>query len=349
MEHILRINSEQRKPLPVKICDRCILLSRELDLLTIEMASVSAPTIGSNVARRGTTHDRPTLEEKRNILELYPSQKGLPVSFTDLQEESKLLANNLKVQNFCGSAGWVANVLKSNQLQTVGLQGEEMGSDPEISEKWITEDSPEILQGYKNAEIFKCDGTGSYLRSTPRKTLLKVGQRIKGSKKATERISVIFYCSSSGEKIPPLIIGRSKKPRAFTKAKLGFKKVGFTWANNTKAWMTKAVFTPWLEELNERMEKQNRKILLLLHNASGHNVDSLSHGIIKAFQAHESAAKAEHRRENRKDFQNLVEYKKSLTVLHSVKWIMKGESKVDSRTIRNCFRKSGAFQIVENK
>ncbi|GAU89780.1 hypothetical protein RvY_02291 [Ramazzottius varieornatus] len=191
---------------------------------------------------------------------------------------------------------------------------------------------------------------------------------MKGSKKATERISVMFCCSASGENIPPLVIGRSKKPRAFTKAELDFKKAGFTWANNTKAWMTKAVFTPWLKELNERMEKQNCKILLLLDNASGHNVDSLSHvrlvflppnqtsriqpldqGIIKAFQAHESALKAEHRRENRKNFQNLVEYKKSLTVLHSVKWIMKGWSEVDSRTIRNCFRKSGAFQMVENK
>ncbi|GAU89779.1 hypothetical protein RvY_02290 [Ramazzottius varieornatus] len=96
-------------------------------------------------------------------------QKGFPVSFTDLQEESKLLANNLKVQNSCGSAGWVANVLKSNQSQTVGLQGGEMGSDPEVTEKWITEDLPQILQGYKNADIFNCDETGSYLRSTPRK------------------------------------------------------------------------------------------------------------------------------------------------------------------------------------
>ncbi|GAU95610.1 hypothetical protein RvY_07200 [Ramazzottius varieornatus] len=153
---------------------------------------------------------------------------------------------------------------------------------------------------------------------------------MKGSKKATERISVMFCCSAPGEKIPPLIIGRPKKPRTFTKATLDFKKAGFTWANNTKAWMTKAVFTPWLKELNERTEKQNRKILLLLDNASGHNVDNLSHvrlvylppnqtsriqpldqGTIKVFQVHESAAKAEHRRENRKNFQNLVIWRDS--------------------------------------
>ncbi|GAU89706.1 hypothetical protein RvY_02222 [Ramazzottius varieornatus] len=141
---------------------------------------------------------------------------------------------------------------------------------------------------------------------------------MKGGKKVTERISVMLCYSASGEKLPPLVIGRSKKPRASTKVKLDFEKAGFTWANNKKSWITKAVFTPWLKELNEKMEKQKRQILLLLDNASGHKGDSLSHvkrvflppkqtsriqpldqGIIKAFQAHESAAKADHRRENR--------------------------------------------------
>ncbi|GAV06701.1 hypothetical protein RvY_16646 [Ramazzottius varieornatus] len=131
----------------------------------------------------------------------------------------------------------------------------------------------------------------------------------------------MFCCSASGEKLPPLIIGRSKKPHAFTKAKLDFKTAGCTWASNKKAWITGVVFALWLTELNEKMKKQIRKILLWLDNASGHKVDSLSHvklvfwlpkqssriqpldqGIIKAFQSRESAAKAEHRRAKRKNF-----------------------------------------------
>ncbi|GAV07384.1 hypothetical protein RvY_17222 [Ramazzottius varieornatus] len=288
-------------------------------------------------------------------------QKRFPVSFTDLKEEARLVATNLNTENFKGSQGWVSGVLRRNQLQTVVLRGEEAGSDLKVAEDWIRNKLPETLQRYKNADIFNCDETGSYCRSMPRKTLLKVGQRMKGGKKVTERISVMLCCSASGEKLPPLVIGRSRKPRAFTKVKLDFKKAGFTWANNIKAWITKAVFTPWLKELNEK------RLLLLLDNASGHKVDSLSHvklvflppkqtsiiqpldqGIIKTFQAHESAAKADHRRENRENFQNLEEYKRSLTVLHSIKWIVKAWSEVNSSTIRNCFRKAGAFHMVEN-
>ncbi|GAV08019.1 hypothetical protein RvY_17777 [Ramazzottius varieornatus] len=177
----------------------------------------------------------------------------------------------------------------------------------------------------------------------------------------------MFRCSASGEKLPPLTIGRSKKPHAFTKAKLDFKKAGCTWVSNKKAWITGVFFAFRLTEVN-KMKKQIRKILLWLDNASGHKVDSPSHvkfvfllpkqtsriqplvqGIIKAFQARESAAKAEHRRANRKNFQNLEEYKESLTALHSVKWIMKRWADVDDSTIRNCFRKSGAFDMAEKK
>ncbi|GAU95091.1 hypothetical protein RvY_06768 [Ramazzottius varieornatus] len=203
---------------------------------------------------------------------------------------------------------------------------------------WIREKPPKILQNYKNADIFNCNEIGSCCRSTPRKTLLKVGQGMKGGRKVAERISVMFCCSASGEKLPSLVIGRSKKPRSSAKAKLDFERAGFTWASNKKAWITQAVFTAWLKELNEKPIRQKRTILLLLDNASGHKVASLSHekrvflppkqtsriqpldqGIIKAFQSHDCAAKAEHRRENRKNFQNLEDYKKSQTVLHSVK------------------------------
>ncbi|GAV06109.1 hypothetical protein RvY_16141 [Ramazzottius varieornatus] len=212
----------------------------------------------------------------------------------------------------------VAKRVRACQPSTDSRYGEEAESDPEVAEMWIGEKLSEILQNYKNANIFNCNETGSYCRFTPRKTLLNVGQRMKGGKK--------------------------KKLLVFAKSKLDFERAGFTWANNKKAWITQAVFTLWLKELNEKMKRQK-------HNASGHKVASLSHvklvflppkqtnriqpldqGIIKAFQSHESAAKAEHRREKRKNFRNLEDYKKFLTVLHSVKWIMKAWSEVDAST-----------------
>ena len=42
---------------------------------------------------------------------------------------------------------------------------------------------------------------------------------------------------------------------------------------NTRAWQTKESFTEELKYLNKKMSKENRKVVLLLDNASAHLVD----------------------------------------------------------------------------
>ena len=49
----------------------------------------------------------------------------------------------------------------------------------------------------------------------PDKTLAQKGEAVKGGKLAKERLTVLFCCSASGEKLNPLVIGKACKPRAF--------------------------------------------------------------------------------------------------------------------------------------
>jgi translation initiation factor 2 alpha subunit (eIF-2alpha) len=42
------------------------------------------------------------------------------------------------------------------------------------------------------------------------------------------------------------------------------------WRYNKKAWMTSEIFSEWLNEVNRRMKRANRKILLFVDNARNH-------------------------------------------------------------------------------
>jgi len=70
----------------------------------------------------------------------------------------------------------------------------------------------------------------------------------------------------SGEKLKPLVIGKSVKPRCFKG--IDVSKPVVEWKANSKAWMTTHIMTDWLQRLGQQMKTQNRKILLFLDNAT---------------------------------------------------------------------------------
>ena len=76
--------------------------------------------------------------------------------------------------------------------------------------------------------------------------------------------------SYEGECINPLIISKSKNPRAFKGVDLSAYDV--TYEANDSAWLKKDLFERYMRNLNEKMKTQNRKILILLDNFSGHKI-----------------------------------------------------------------------------
>lgn len=63
------------------------------------------------------------------------------------------------------------------------------------------------------------------------------------------------------------------KPREF-KDKPSLR-VEYKAGQNRKAWMNRILFTNWINEVNEKMKEDNRNILMLVDNASAHNIDGL--------------------------------------------------------------------------
>lgn len=77
-------------------------------------------------------------------------------------------------------------------------------------------------------------------------------------------MTALFYANEDGsEKLPVLVIGKFGKPRYFRNLRTLPCRYDF----NKKAWMTSALFTKFLQQLDNKMGPKARKILLFMDNA----------------------------------------------------------------------------------
>ncbi|KAE9093926.1 hypothetical protein PF005_g18302 [Phytophthora fragariae] len=87
------------------------------------------------------------------------------------------------------------------------------------------------------------------------------------------RITIALSANSDGsKKRPAFYIGRARRLHCF-KGKDG-EELGFYYRNNKKAWMTRALNTEWIKAFDRDMRSQGRDVLLLVNNASSHDLES---------------------------------------------------------------------------
>ncbi|GFT27589.1 tigger transposable element-derived protein 6 [Trichonephila clavipes] len=157
------------------------------------------------------------------------------------------------------------------------------------------------------------------------------------------------------EKITPLVIEKSAKPRCFK----GINSFPIKYRSNKKTWMTTELFNEWLVGLTElRYEKRKKRhILLFLGNCTVHNnaaplsnvklqffppnstseFQPLDQGIIHNF-------KTFYRREVVKSVLDNLENQQNVTTISTLTaliMIEKALRAVTPLTIHNCFKKSG--------
>jgi DDE superfamily endonuclease len=129
----------------------------------------------------------------------------------------------------------------------------------------------EIILPYDLEDVYNANETGLFFRMLPSQTLASSSRS--GMKKDKERITIFLAANATGtHKLKPLIIGKSAQPRAFGKTKMSTLPY-ITYRSNSKAWMTTAIFEPWIIALNAYFRIKNRKVLLLIDNAPSHSWD----------------------------------------------------------------------------
>jgi len=115
------------------------------------------------------------------------------------------------------------------------------------------------------------DETALFYKLQPCHTLAT--SSINGQKVTKERITVALCMNADGsDKLKPIIINKSKRPRSFGKS---FNPQSIcSYYHNPKAWMNMVVFKDWLLKQNQRFVQKKKKVLLLVDNATGHNISN---------------------------------------------------------------------------
>ncbi|MGL6119375.1 MAG: transposase [Fusobacteriaceae bacterium] len=186
-----------------------------------------------------------------------------------LKLKAREVAATLGIAKFVASNGWLHRFKTRNNIKLRVLSGETCGICIDKYEE-VIENIKNEFKEYEPKNIFNMDESGLNFRDIPSKTLSTKPK--KGFKKIKERITLMFCVNSDGsEKEKLTIIGKSKKPRCFQ----GFEtSTVCNYISSKKAWLTSFDFKNWLHAFNLKMQKQNRKIVLLIDNAPSHKIIS---------------------------------------------------------------------------
>lgn len=202
--------------------------------------------------------------------------KNIPLSGAVLQQKALDFV-------FKASSGWLQRFKERNSIFGKVVSGESAEANAVGAADWLRERMPGILARFDRANIYNADETALLYRLLPKRTLALKNECCHRGKQSKQRLTVLLCANMDGsDKRKPLVIGTSGRPRCFKGKSMPVKYVC-----NTKAWMTWAIFSDWLKELDREMGQQNRKICLLLDNCSAHHVDvQLSNVKLEYFPAH---------------------------------------------------------------
>ena len=166
--------------------------------------------------------------------------KNVPVSGPILQVKAEELAKELGYTGFqCGS-GWLQRFKNRHGICQKRICGESAAVDEQTTETWLSTTLLTLLEDFEPQDVFNADKTGLFFKMLPEKILEFKGTPCHGGKYSKERITVLVGANADGtEKLPLLVIGKSKQPRCFKNVR----SLPTAYDFSSKAWMTGGIFS----------------------------------------------------------------------------------------------------------
>ena len=166
------------------------------------------------------------------------------------------------------SNGWLMRYTGRNSLKELKRYGEAASASAETIENERKRIQELIKKyGYELRNIFNMDETGLFYAYVPNLSLsftFDTQIRMAPDRGLTDReqsgvkgnkVWLTYAFTSNAdetEKLPPFIIGKAAKPRAFN-GKTG-KQLGFYYRNNAKAWMTAHIYQEWIRGWDQELK-----------------------------------------------------------------------------------------------
>lgn len=281
----------------------------------------------------------------------------IPISGPIIQAKALEVAQNIGLNEFKASNGWLERFRRRHDITYKTVCGESADVNIEDVKSWKQRLSI-ILKDYASKDVFNADETGLYYRALPTKTHALKSDKCSGRKTSKQRITILFCVNMEGEKEEPLIIGRSKNPRCFKGAHID--KLPLQWVSNKKAWMTADIMTTWLHKFDEKMKKQNRKVVLFLDNATSHSkialdnvkliflppnttshCQPLDQGVIQNFKMLYRSFFIKRLLTCVASGRAFQEIEKNITLVNALIWVSVAWRNLSPATIKKCFIKAG--------
>lgn len=282
-------------------------------------------------------------------------RNSIPISGPIIAAKATHLAERLDVEDFKCSVGWLNRFKARHGIMFRKISGEEREVNDAVLSLWKEKIASDILEKYSPSDIFNADETALFYRMLPTKSFVEKGDTCKGTKQSKERLSVLVACSMSGERLPLLVIGKSKNPRCFK----GIKNLPTAYDANKNAWMTGVIFSSWIRTLDKQMAKQKRKVCMVVDNCAAHphvsdltNVELIflppnttaksqpcDQGVIHSLKSHyrrQVLEKIIHHIDQGHEMEDM-----KINVLDALRILQEAWCQVSANTIRNCFHHCG--------
>ena len=110
------------------------------------------------------------------------------------------------------------------------------------------------------------DEFGLFFQALSNRTLELKDEKFTGGKHIKVRLTGMSAATATGEKLPLLLIGKSKNLRCFKNVK----SLPCMYKAQEKSWMDSEIFTEWIKQLDRKFLAQNRKVAFIVDNCPAH-------------------------------------------------------------------------------
>uniref|UniRef100_A0A8C3MTL7 Uncharacterized protein n=1 Tax=Geospiza parvula TaxID=87175 RepID=A0A8C3MTL7_GEOPR len=193
---------------------------------------------------------------------------NVPVNGPMLRLKANDFAQKLGHSDFKCSNGWLDR-FKSRYGLVFRAQPVEAAATPAVGAQtlWYQNVLPCYLNDYQPKNVFYIQETGLLYQMLPHNTFTFKGETFSVGKESKESITVVVGTNMDGsEKLPLLIIGKSKSPHSFKDVK----SLPVDYEANDRACMTSGIFEQWMHKLDHRFQAQQRRVVILVDSLPAH-------------------------------------------------------------------------------